>query len=114
MMGPKCPENPYVNHNRVIARYLNRAINFSMAEQKNRPLKELAAPLAHMDQVSFLKMLRFKLAAMNIYHHAAATKSSKYFWGAPRAIQRWQEQPVVESPDGHDEEDDEEDDGHSS
>lgn len=86
--------------------YLQRAVNFSIAEQKNRPLKELAASLAHMDQVSFLKMFRFKLAAMNVYHLAARMKSSKHFWGAPKTVQRWQEQPVVESPDGPDDEDD--------
>lgn len=80
--------------------YLQRAVNYSVAEQKNRPLAEHANSLSHMDQVSFLKVLRFKLAAMNIYQHEKATKSSRYFWRAPEEVKTWQERPIVNSTDG--------------
>ena len=102
----------YKNHKSCSLNYSSgqfpqRAINYSLAEQKNSPLADLGNSIAHMDQVSFLRLLRFKLAAMNVYQRERANRSSRCFWLPPLALKMWQDQPVRTYED--DEEDDEED-----
>eukprot|EP00873_Tetraselmis_striata_P022319 jgi/Tetstr1/442583/TSEL_030679.t1 len=49
------------------AEHKTKAGNFSLCEQKFAPLAASANAFSHMDQVSFLLLMRFKLACMNLY-----------------------------------------------
>lgn len=62
------------------AEFRTRAPDFSLAEQKNRPLADVATSFAHMDQVSFLFMMRFKLACMNMYEREHQAGTGRVFW----------------------------------
>lgn len=62
------------------AEYKTRVRNFSLAEQKNRPLAAAATSFSYMDQVTFLMMLRFKLACMNLCHRDHMAGSTRVFW----------------------------------
>ena len=66
------------------SQFKSRVKDSSLAEQKNSPLSELKKSFAHMDQATFLLMLRFKLACMNFYqfHHDSAN-SDVVFWKPP-------------------------------
>eukprot|EP00873_Tetraselmis_striata_P027933 jgi/Tetstr1/448197/TSEL_035487.t1 len=53
------------------AEHKTKAGNFSLCEQKFAPLAASANAFSHMDQVSFLLLMRFKLACMNLYNHGS-------------------------------------------
>ena len=64
--------------------FRTRATNYSLCEQKNRALKALCTSFAKMDQMGFLEMCRFKLAAVNLYQAERNTDSNRVFWHGPR------------------------------
>ena len=96
------------------SQFKSRVKDFSLAEQKNSPLSEHKNSFAHMDQASFLIMLRFKLACMNIYqfHHDSAN-SDVVFWKLPprRVVQHGEGDNEDEEKEDS-EEDSEEDEEH--
>ena len=68
-----------INYN--TSQFRSYALNFSLCEQKNRALAALCTPFAHMDQIAFLELCRFKLAAMNLYQvERNGGQSNKVFW----------------------------------
>eukprot|EP00873_Tetraselmis_striata_P008878 jgi/Tetstr1/429142/TSEL_019103.t1 len=69
------------------AEHKTKAGNFSLCEQKFAPLAASANAFSHMDQVSFLLLMRFKLACMNLYQ-----------WERTRVRRRQSQPPCVPGP----------------
>ena len=67
-----------INYNS--GQFRSRARNFSLCEQKNRGLAAMATNFSHMDQISFLELCRYKLAAINLYQKERNSVSHKVFW----------------------------------
>ena len=67
--------------------YRTRARNYSLCEQKNRPLQALCTSFSKMDQIGFLELSRFKLAAGNLYQKERNSGSHRVFWRGPRGEQ---------------------------
>mmetsp|Transcript_43978 Transcript_43978/g.113863 ORF Transcript_43978/g.113863 Transcript_43978/m.113863 type:complete len:262 (-) Transcript_43978:38-823(-) len=65
------------------AEHKTKAGNFSLCEQKFAPLAASANAFSHMDQVSFLLLMRFKLACMNLYQWERTRGTGRVFWRAP-------------------------------
>ena len=66
------------------SQFKTRIFDSSLAEQKNSPLSFARNSFSLMDQGSFLLMLRFKLACLNIYQKEhGKVDSSVVFWRPP-------------------------------